>query len=71
MALQTSPATCRQPGVMELYTEPPEKGGTWPYQKPDETATEPEFKPETRPEQKQNLSSLPRGGDQPTSLNSG
>ena len=27
MALQASPATCRQPGVMELYTEPPEKGG--------------------------------------------
>ena len=27
VALQTSPATCRYPGVMGLYTGPPEKGG--------------------------------------------
>ena len=27
MALQTSPATCRHPGVTGLYPGPPEKGG--------------------------------------------
>ena len=27
VALQTSPATCRYPGVMGLYPGPPEKGG--------------------------------------------
>ena len=27
VALQTSPATCRYPGVMGLYPRPPEKGG--------------------------------------------
>ena len=45
--------------------------GTWPYQKPDQTGTEPELKPETRPEENQNLSSLPRGGDQSPIISSG
>ena len=27
VALQTSPATCRYPGVMRFYSGPPEKGG--------------------------------------------
>ena len=27
VALQTSPATCRYPGIMGLYPGPPEKGG--------------------------------------------
>ena len=61
MALQTSSATYRYPGVMGLYPGPPEKGGL-------------ELGPtrnQTRPEQNQNLSSLPRGGDQSPILSSG
>ena len=27
VALQTSPATCRYPGIMGLYPGPPDKGG--------------------------------------------
>jgi len=56
VALQTSPATYRYPGVMGLFPGPLEKGGL-------------ELSP-TR-NQNQNLSSLPRGGDQPPSLSSG
>ena len=56
MALHASPATCRHPGVTELYTEPPEKGGlelgptrnqtNWNrtrIQTRNQTRTEPEF----------------------------
>ena len=45
--------------------------GTQPYQKPDQTRMEPEFKPETRPEQNQNSSYLPSEGDRPPTLSSG
>ena len=61
MALQTSSATYRYPGFMGLYPGPPEKEGL-------------ELGPtrnQTRPEQNQNLSSLPRGGDQSPILSSG
>ena len=56
VALQTSPATYRYPGVTGLFRGPPEKGGL-------------ELGP-TR-NQNQNLSSLPRGGDQSPILSSG
>ena len=56
VALQTSPATYRYPGVMRLFPGPPEKGGL-------------ELGP-TR-NQNQNSSSLPRGGDQSPILSSG
>ena len=56
MALQTSPATYRYPGVTGLFRGPPEKGGL-------------ELGP-TR-NQNQNSSSLPRGGDQSPILSSG
>ena len=41
VALYTSPATCRYPGIMGLYPEPPREGrtGTQPYQKSDQTRT--------------------------------
>ena len=55
VALQTSPATFRYPGVTGLYPGPPEKGGL-------------ELGP-TR-NQTQNSSSLPRGGDQTPILSS-
>ena len=60
VALQ-SPATYRYPGVMGLFPGPPEKGGL-------------ELHPtrnQTRPDQNQNSSALPRGGDQSPILNSG
>ena len=56
VALQTSPATYRYPGIMGLFPGPPEKGGL-------------ELGP-TR-NQNQNSSSLPRGGDQSPILSSG
>ena len=56
VALQTSPATYRYPGVTGLFPGPPEKGGL-------------ELGP-TR-NQNQNSSSLPRGGDQSPILSSG
>ena len=59
VALQTSPDTCRYPGVMGLYPGPPEKGGLN------------SVLPETKPEQNQNSSSLQRGGDQSLILISG
>ena len=45
MALQTSPATCRYPGIMRLYPGASREGRTEtrPYQKPEQTKTEPEF----------------------------
>ena len=56
VALQTSPATYRYPGVMGLFPWLPEKGGL-------------ELSP-TR-NQNQNASSLPRRGDQSPILSSG
>ena len=56
MALQTSPATYRYPGLTGLFPGLPEEGGL-------------ELGP-TR-NQNQNLSSLPRGGDQSPILSSG
>ena len=59
VALQTSPATYRCPGVLGLFPEPPEKGGL-------ELALS-----AIRPYQNQNSSSLPRGGDQSPILSLG
>ena len=59
VALQMSPATYRCPGVLGLFPEPPEKGGL-------ELALS-----AIRPDQNQNSSSLPRGGDQSPILSSG
>ena len=56
VALQTSPVTYRYPGITGLFPGLPEKGGL-------------ELSP-TR-NQNQNLSSLPRGGDQSPILSSG
>ena len=56
-----SDISCRYPGIKGLYPEPPEKGRL-------------EFSPtrnQTRIEQNQNSSSLPRGGDQSPILSSG
>ena len=44
VALQTSPATCRYPGVMGLYPGPPEKGGLELGPTRNQTRPEPEFK---------------------------
>ena len=43
VALQTSPATCRYPGVMRFYPGPPEKGGLELSPTRNQTRTEPEF----------------------------
>ena len=43
VALQTSPSTCRYPGVMGLYPGPPEKGGLELGPTRNQTRTEPEF----------------------------
>ena len=43
VALQTSPATCRYPGVMGLYPGPPEKGGLELGPTRNQTRLEPEF----------------------------
>ena len=43
VALQTSPATCRYPGVMGLYPGPPEKGGLELGPTRNQTRPEPEF----------------------------
>ena len=43
VALQTSPATCRYPGVMGLYPGPPEKGGLKLGPIRNQTRPEPEF----------------------------
>ena len=43
VALQTSPATCRYPGIMGLYPGPPEKGGLELGPTRNQTRTEPEF----------------------------
>ena len=43
VALQTSPATYRYPGVMGLYPGPPEKGGLELGPTRNQTRTEPEF----------------------------
>jgi len=59
VALQTSPTTCRYPGIMGLYPGPPEKGGLELSPTRNQTNTESEF------------SSLPRGGDQSPILSSG
>ena len=59
VALQMSPATCRYPGITGLYPGPPEKGD-W------DSAL-----PEIRPDQNQNSSSPPRGGDQSPILSPG
>ena len=42
-ALQTSPATCRYPGVMGLCPGPPEKGGLELDPTRNQTRPEPEF----------------------------
>ena len=43
VALQTSPATCRYPGIMGLYPGPPEKGGLELGPTRNQTRPEPEF----------------------------
>ena len=43
VALQTSPVTCRYPGIMGLYPGPPEKGGLELGPTRNQTRTEPEF----------------------------
>ena len=43
VALQTSPATYRCPGVMELFPGPPEKGGLELGPIRNQTRPEPEF----------------------------
>ena len=43
MALQTSPATCRYPGVMGLYPRPPEKEELELGLTRNQTRIEPEF----------------------------
>ena len=43
VALQTSPATCRYPGVMRFYPGPPEKGGLELSPTRNQTRPEPEF----------------------------
>ena len=43
VALQTSPATYRYPGIMGLYPGPPEKGGLELGPTRNQTRTEPEF----------------------------
>ena len=43
VVLQTSPATCRYPGVMGLYPGPSEKGGLELDLTRNHTRTEPEF----------------------------
>ena len=43
MALQTSPATYRYPGVMGLFPGPPEKGGLELGPTRNQTRPEPEF----------------------------
>ena len=43
MALQTSPATYRYPGVMGLFPRSPEKGGLELGPTRNETIPEPEF----------------------------
>ena len=43
LALQTSPATCRYPGIMGLYPGPPEKGGLELGPTRNQTRPEPEF----------------------------
>ena len=43
VVLQTSPATCRYPGVMGLYPGPPEKGGLELGPTRNQTGPEPEF----------------------------
>ena len=59
VALQTSPTAYRYPDVMGLNPEPPEKGGL-------------ELGPtRNQPDQNQNSSSLPRGGEQSPILSSG
>ena len=67
MALQTSPATCRYPGVIGLYPGPPRKGGL--ELGPTRNQTRPEQN--QNPEEKQNSSSVPGGGDQSPILSSG
>ena len=61
VALQICPATCRYPGITGLYPGPPEKGAL------ELTPT----RNQARPEQSQNLSSLPKGSDQSLVLSSG
>ena len=43
VALQTSPDTCRYPGVMGLYPGPPEKGGLELSPTRNQIRPEPEF----------------------------
>ena len=43
VALQTSPATCRYPGVVGLYPGPPEKGGLELSPTRNQIRPEPEF----------------------------
>ena len=43
VALQTSPATCRYPGIMGLFPGPPEKGGLELGPARNQTRPEPEF----------------------------
>ena len=43
VVLQTSPATCRYPGIMGLYPGPPEKGGLELGPTRNQTGPEPEF----------------------------
>ena len=48
VALQTSSATCRYPGVMGLYPGPPEKGGRELGPNRNQTRPEPEFEFSTK-----------------------
>ena len=59
VALQTSPATYRYPGITGLFPGPPEKGGLELCPTRNQTRPEPEFE------------LLPRGGDQSPILSSG
>lgn len=72
MALQTSPATCRQPGVMELYTEPPEKGGLELGPTRNQTRLEQNQNSNQKTEQNRTrIRVSAKRGDQPPILNSG
>ena len=48
VALQTSPVTCRFPGIMGLYPGPPEKGGLELGSTRNQTRPEPEFSAKRR-----------------------
>ena len=71
VALQTSPATYRYPGIMGLFPGPPKKGRL--ELGPTRNQVRPDWNQNLnqKPDQNQNSSSLPRGGDQCPILSSG